>query len=77
MLWGQNIKVYTDHANITRDLILDRVDQWRLLLEKYGPKTVYIKGINNTLEGRGGSKAVTHGQSVLTSYGRMVLVCYK
>jgi hypothetical protein len=25
----------------------DRVCQWRLLLEEYGPKIVYIKGIYN------------------------------
>ncbi len=33
MLWGQNIKVFTDHANLMRDalgLTLDRVYQWRL-----------------------------------------------
>jgi hypothetical protein len=52
MLWGQNIKVFTDHANLMRDglcLTLDRVYQWRLLLEVYGPKIVYIKGIHNTI----------------------------
>jgi hypothetical protein len=51
MLWGQNIKMYTDHANLMRDalgLTLDQVYQWRLLLEEYGPKIVYIKGIHNT-----------------------------
>ena len=51
MLWGQNIKVFTDHAHLMRDalgLTLDRVCQWRLLLEEYGPKIVYIKGIHNT-----------------------------
>jgi hypothetical protein len=45
MLWGQNIIVYTDHANLMRDalgLTLDQVYQWRLLLEEYGPKIVYI-----------------------------------
>jgi hypothetical protein len=44
MLWGQNIKVFTDHTNIIRDALgftLDRVYQWRLLLEEYGPKIVY------------------------------------
>jgi hypothetical protein len=38
MLWGQNIKVFTDHANLMRDalgLISDQVYQWRLLLEEY------------------------------------------
>jgi hypothetical protein len=52
MLWGQNIKVFTDHPNLMRNalgLTLDRVYQWRLLLEEYGPKTIYIKGIHNTV----------------------------
>ncbi len=52
MLWGQPIKVYSDHKNLIRDalgLTSDRVYQWRLLLEDYGPKIVYIKGIHNTV----------------------------
>ncbi len=52
MLWGKNIKVFTDHANLMIDalgLTSDRVYQWRLLLEEYGPKIVYIKGIHNTI----------------------------
>jgi hypothetical protein len=52
MLWGQNIKVFTDHKNLMRDalgLTSDRVYRWRLLLEEYGPKIVYIKGIHNTI----------------------------
>jgi hypothetical protein len=52
MLWGQIIKVFTDHANLMRDapgLTPDRVYQWRSLLEEYGPETVYIKGIHNTV----------------------------
>ncbi len=52
MLWGQSIKVYTDHANLIKDALgmtLDHVYQWRLLLEEYGPKIVYIKGIHNTV----------------------------
>jgi hypothetical protein len=52
MLWGQQIKVFTDHANLMRDalgLTSDQVYRWRLLLEEYGPKIVYIKGIHNTM----------------------------
>jgi hypothetical protein len=40
MLWGKNIKVFTDHVNLY---------QWRLLLEEYGPKIVYFKGIHKTM----------------------------
>jgi hypothetical protein len=50
MLWGQRIKVYTDHKNLVRDalgLTCDRVYRWRLLLEEYGPEIVYIKGVDN------------------------------
>ncbi len=52
MLWGQDIKVYTDHKNLTRDalgLTSDRVYCWRLLLKEYDPKIIYIKGIHNTV----------------------------
>ena len=52
MLWGKSIKVFTNHANLMRDalgLTSDRVCQWRLLLEEYGPKIVYIRGIHNTV----------------------------
>jgi hypothetical protein len=53
MLWGQHIKVFTDHANLMKDalgLTSDGVYQWRLLLAEYGPKLAkiaYIKGIHN------------------------------
>ena len=52
MLWGQPVKVYTDHKNLMRDalgLTSDRVYRSRLLLEEYGPEIVYIKGIHNTV----------------------------
>ena len=52
MLWGQQIKVYTDHKNFTRDalgLTSNRVYQWRLLLEEFAPEIIYIKGIHNTV----------------------------
>ncbi len=52
MLWGQDIKVYTGHKNLTRDalgLTSDRVYSWRLLLEEYAPEIIHIKGIHNTV----------------------------
>jgi hypothetical protein len=52
MLWGQSIQIFTDHKNLTRDalgLTSNRVHQWRLLLEEYAPKIIYIKGIYNTV----------------------------
>ncbi len=53
ILWGQPIKVYKDHKNLTRDALVltsDRLYQWRLLLEEYAPQIVYIKeGIYNTI----------------------------
>ncbi len=52
MLWGQSIKVYTDHANLIRDALgmtSDRVYLWSLLLEEYGPEIVYINGIHKTV----------------------------
>jgi hypothetical protein len=52
MLWGQQIKVYTDHNNLIRDalgLTSNRVYRWRLLLEEYASEIVYIKGIHNTV----------------------------
>eukprot|EP00804_Cyclotella_cryptica_P005188 CCRYP_014239-RA/>CCRYP_014239-RA protein AED:0.39 eAED:0.26 QI:0/0/0/1/1/1/2/0/242 len=52
MLWGQRLKVYTDHKNLIQDtlrLISVRVYRWRLLLEEFGPKIVYIKGTHNTV----------------------------
>ena len=52
LVWGHSIMVFTDHKNLMRDalgLTLDQVYQWRLLLEEYGPKIVYIICIHNTI----------------------------
>ncbi len=45
-------RVFSDHTNLMRDalgLTFDRVYQWRLSLEEYGLKIVYIKSIHNTI----------------------------
>jgi hypothetical protein len=52
ILWGQRIKVFTNHKNLIQDtlgLTSDLVYQWRLLLEEFGPEIVHIKGIHNTV----------------------------
>ncbi len=52
MLWGQSIKVFIDYKNLTRDalgLTSGRVYQWRVLLEEYAPKIIYIKGTHNAV----------------------------
>ncbi len=52
MQWGQDLKVFTDHKNHTRDalgLTSDRVYRWGLLLEDYATEITYIKGIHNTV----------------------------
>ncbi len=44
MLCGQDIKVYTDPKNLTRDalgLTSDRVYHWWLFLKEYAPKIIY------------------------------------
>jgi hypothetical protein len=50
MLWRQTIKVYTDHKNLTQDVLgsaSDRVYCWRLLMKESAPEIVYTKGIHN------------------------------
>jgi hypothetical protein len=50
MLLGQNIKVFTDHANLVRDAIgltSDRVYQWRYCWKS--TEIIYIKGIHNNV----------------------------
>jgi hypothetical protein len=52
MPWGQTIKVYTDHRNLTQDasgLTSERVYHWQLFLEEFAPEIVYIKRIHNTV----------------------------
>jgi len=52
MLWGQRIIVYTDHKILTRDglgLTSNRVARWRILLDEFTPKIIYITGIHNAV----------------------------
>ncbi len=52
MLWGQRLNIYTDHKNLTQyglGLTSNRVTRWRILLEEYAPKIIYIKGLHSTV----------------------------
>ena len=48
ILLGQQIKVYTDHENLTYKILNTvRVMRWRLILEEYNPELLYIQGSKN------------------------------
>ena len=50
MLWGQKIEVSTGNKNLARNALgftCDCAYCWRILIEEYGSKTVYIKGRDN------------------------------
>ena len=50
ILLGHRITVHTDHKNLTfKNFNTERVMRWRLVLEKYGPELIYIKGENNVV----------------------------
>ena len=51
ILFGHQITVYTDHKKRTYNVLLtERVMRWRLILEDFGPKLIYIKGENNVID---------------------------
>ena len=50
ILLGQQIKVYTDHKNLTyKNFNCERVMRWRLILEEFGPELVYLPGEKNVV----------------------------
>jgi hypothetical protein len=55
MLWGQDIKVYTDHKNLRRDalgLTSDRVYHWQLLFGRVCPRNNIYKRDSQYSSGR-------------------------
>ena len=48
ILLGQQVRVFTDHQNLTyKNFNTERVMRWRLILEEFGPELNYIKGEKN------------------------------
>ena len=43
ILLGHNIRVYTDHKNLTFNTLIysDRVMRWRLIIEEFSPELIY------------------------------------
>ena len=47
ILLGKQIKVYTDHKNLTYNFLnTERVMRWSLILEEFGPELKYGFGIH-------------------------------
>lgn len=52
IILGQQIRVYTDHENLTQKMFnSDRVMHWRLCIEEYSPDLQYIQGDKNVVAG--------------------------
>jgi len=50
ILLGQQIKVYTDHCNLTfKHFNNECVMRWQLIVEEFNPELIYIKGKRNVV----------------------------
>jgi ribonuclease HI len=50
ILLGHLITIYTDHKNLTfSNFTTNRVTRWRLIVEEYGPKIVYLPSKRNII----------------------------
>ena len=50
ILLGQQIKVFTDHKNLTfSDFNTEHVMRWRMVLEEHDSELIHMKGPDNTV----------------------------
>ena len=50
ILLGQQIRVYTDHKNLTyKNFNTERVIRWRMVIEDFAPELIYIQGTRNVV----------------------------
>jgi RNase H-like domain found in reverse transcriptase len=50
ILLGHRIRIFTDHQNLTyKNLNTERVMQWHLLIEDFGPELIYINRTSNVV----------------------------
>jgi RNase H-like domain found in reverse transcriptase len=50
ILLGHQMEVFTDHKNLVyKTFNTEHVMRWRLIIEEFGPKLTYIKGVNNVV----------------------------
>ena len=48
ILLGQQIKIYTDHKNLTHiNFNVEHVMRWHLIIDEYSPELIYLKGEAN------------------------------
>ena len=72
ILLGHQIKVYTDHKNLTyKHFNTERVMRWRLILEEFGPELKYIKGENNVVSDALSRLEKSPNQDIPTSLNSM------
>jgi RNase H-like domain found in reverse transcriptase len=51
ILLGHQIEVFTDHKNLVYKTFNTKrvMRRWRLIIEEFGPKLTYVKGVNNVV----------------------------
>jgi RNase H-like domain found in reverse transcriptase len=50
ILLGHRIRIFTDHQNLTyKNFNTERVMQWRLLVEEFGPEFIYVNRTSNVV----------------------------